>query len=95
MLLTIFVYSIVLFVLLKGRKTVFSSSFYSLFASTGIAAVGNLFVMVFLVYLPSFFFEQTWLELADQLVRKFCVVLFHGKKSIVSFVCLAFRFRVK
>jgi hypothetical protein len=83
MLLTIFLYCIVLFVLLKGRKTAFSSSFYSLFASTGIADVVYLLVQVFMVDSPSLFYAQEWLKLADQLVRKFCVVPFQSKNSIV------------
>jgi hypothetical protein len=61
-------YCLLIFVLLKGRKSVFNSSFYSLFASTGIADLLMLCTRVFTMDLPSLFFGDEWLSLSNKLV---------------------------
>ncbi len=68
MLFTIVLYILLVCVLFKGRKSIFNSSFYFLFASTRIADVLNLLQRVFMMDLTMLFFADQWLSLSNELV---------------------------
>ncbi len=72
MLFTAVFYCLLICVLLKGRKSVFSSSFYLLFVSTGFADVLDLLLRVFMMQLTSALYSDQWLALSDELVKMIC-----------------------